>query len=311
MKTLSEIRELYHSVLLPELEVLEGQRKLALNNIIIVASIVFPLALLLAYFIKDFWPMLVGFFIVAGAVAFISKDYVRNFKTGIIEKIVHAVDEKLNYSQAAFIPRSLFSASEIFRHKIDRYRGDDHVQGMLGRTKVEFSEVHAEYETRDSKGRTQHHTIFRGLFFVADFNKHFKGTTIVLPDTAERLFGGLGAMFQSWNKTRGALVKLEDPEFEKLFVVYGEDQIEARYILSTSLMKRISDFRKKTNKNIFLSFKGSKIFIAIPYYRGLFEPRIFRTIIDFAPIEQYFEDLQLATGIVDDLNLNIRIWSKQ
>jgi hypothetical protein len=34
-------------------------------------------------------------------------------------------------------------------------------------------------------------------------------------------------------------------------------------------------------------------------------------LIDFAPIQEYFEDLQLAIGIADDLNLNTRIWSKQ
>jgi hypothetical protein len=31
----------------------------------------------------------------------------------------------------------------------------------------------------------------------------------------------------------------------------------------------------------------------------------------FAPIQEYFEDLQLALSIVHDLNLNTRIWNKQ
>ncbi len=40
------------------------------------------------------------------------------------------------------------------------------------------------------------------------------------------------------------------------------DQIQARYILSTSLMKRIVDFKKKTNRRIYLSFVGSMVFVA-------------------------------------------------
>ncbi|UCG49610.1 MAG: DUF3137 domain-containing protein, partial [Phycisphaerales bacterium] len=103
----------------------------------------------------------------------------------------------------------------------------------------------------------------------------------------------------------------EDPEFERNFAVYGSDQIEARYILSTSLMSRIVDFKKGSGRKIHLSFVGSRVFVAISYTRSLFEPRIFTTLLDFEPIRGYFEDLQLAVGIVDELNLNTRIWSKE
>ena len=165
--------------------------------------------------------------------------------------------------------------------------------------------------TRDGRGNRHYHTFFKGLFFIADFNKDFRSKTFVLPDTAERMLGGLGAMFQKMNASRPPLVKLEDPEFEKLFVVYGDDQVESRYILSTSLMRRIVDFKRKTKRQVYLSFIKSKVYVAVWYKRDLFEPRVFQTMLDFSPIQQYFEDLLLATSIVDDLNLNTRIWSKQ
>ena len=133
---------------------------------------------------------------------------------------------------------------------------------------------------------------------------------MVLPDTAEKLFGRIGQKLQSMNLVRDDLIKLDDPEFEKLFVVYGNDQVGARYVLSTSLMKRIVDFKNKTNRDIYLSFIGSMVFVAISYKRNLFEPRIFETLLDFEPVREYFEDLQMAVGIVDDLNLNTRIWTK-
>ena len=62
---------------------------------------------------------------------------------------------------------------------------------------------------------------------------------------------------------------------------------------------------------IFLSFSNTKVFVAIPFIRNLFEPRVFRTLLDFGQIQEYLEDLQLAVGVVEDLNLNTRIWSKQ
>lgn len=134
---------------------------------------------------------------------------------------------------------------------------------------------------------------------------------MVLPDYAEKFLGHLGTALQSWNIKRNQLVKLEDPEFEKYFVVYAEDQIEARYILSTSLMRRIVEFKKKTRKQICLSFVGSKVFVAIPYGRALFEPNIYKPVVEFEKIREYFEDINLALGIVEDLNLNTRIWNKE
>ncbi|MHC5091781.1 MAG: DUF3137 domain-containing protein [Planctomycetota bacterium] len=125
---------------------------------------------------------------------------------------------------------------------------------------------------------------------------HLCGQTLVLPDSAEKLFGGFGKMLQSWNMGRPDLIQLEDPQFEREFVVYGTDQIEARYILSTSLMRRILDFKQK---------------VAVPMKKNMFEPKYFSSLSDFSPILDYYNDLAFAAGIVDDLNLNTRIWTKE
>jgi hypothetical protein len=104
---------------------------------------------------------------------------------------------------------------------------------------------------------------------------------------------------------------MEDPEFEKLFVVYGEDQVEARYILSTSLMRRIVEFRTRTQKEMRLSFSASKLHVAIPFENELFEPKIMESLLNIAHVQEYYNDLKLAIDIVDDLNLNTRIWTQK
>jgi hypothetical protein len=92
--------------------------------------------------------------------------------------------------------------------------------------------------------------------------------------------------------------------------VDGSDRVEARYISSTNLMARLVRFRKRAKRNIYVSFVESKIYITAEYAEGLFEPRLFKTMLNFAPIQEYFEILQLMIGVVEDLNLNRRIWSK-
>ena len=163
---------------------------------------------------------------------------------------------------------------------------------------------------KDLSGTSSRSSLFNGLFFVAEFNKRFTSTTLVLPDLAEKFLGQLGTSLQSLNKKRGELVKLEDPEFERFFVVYGEDQIEARYVLSTSLMAKLVKFRKQAGRDVYISLVDNKIFIAVRYEEDLFEPKLFKSMLSFAPMRLYFESLQLMMAIVSDLNLNRKIWRR-
>jgi len=320
MKTLEEIKQFYDSELAGDLEILEKRRKGVLRKLAyvaialacITAGVIAVLTINIAAATPPFFfiPIILSVMIGAGLCVFISRDYRMEFKILIIDKIVHFVDENLKYNRTGFIHKSVFMASEIFKTKPNRYKGDDLVQGRIGATEIEFSEVEAKHKSGSGKNRSEH-VVFKGLFFIGDFHKHFTCRAVVLPDTAQKLFGRLGRKLQSMNFTRDDLIKLEDPEFEKHFVVYSNDQVEARYILSTSLMRRIVEFKEKSDRKIHLSFIGSKMFVAISYNKDLFEPRLFRTVLDFEPIREYFEDLQLAIGIVDDLNLNTRIWSKR
>lgn len=323
MKTLDDLRTFYERELAADLRALEARRAQILRNALIAGGIGAGLGLLVAAAALAqgapppiFLAALLAGLLVGGIALIIPRGgYVRDFKHRIIARLIDFLAPGLRYAPQGCISRDQFSSSGLFQHHIDRYHGEDLVAGRVGRTELAFSEIHAEYKTqsRDSKGRTSTHwhTIFKGLFFIADFNKHFGGRTYVLPDTAERLFGRFGRMFQSWTLGRGELIKLEDPEFENEFVVYGDDQIEARYILSTSLMERILDFKRKTGSTVYLAFVGSCVHVAVEMHRDLFEPRLLSPAADFAPVREYAEDLALAINIVDDLNLNTRIWSKQ
>ncbi len=319
MKTLEDFTNFYKTTLLADLNSLEQERRKIVTKLIYVTVAILCIlgACLLLMNVKIqaatpfvFIPIILC--IITGAVIcyFMTRGYVARFKSLVIQRIVHFIDENLNYDADECIDKTTFMLSKIFTTKPNRYKGDDLVWGKTGATEIKFSEIKAEHESGSGKNRRRY-TIFKGLFFIGDFNKHFTCETVVLPDTAEKLFGHFGQKLQSINLFRGQLIKLEDPEFESHFVVYGTDQIQARYILSTSLMERIVEFRNKTGRKIYLSFVGSKVFVAVSYTKSLFKPRIFRTLLDFEPVRGYFEDLQLAIGIVDDLNLNTRIWSKQ
>jgi hypothetical protein len=320
MKTISELTDFYYEHLYDDLQELDAQREQIKRKLIIINLVIalIAIAITIAVFQASdgnpgdglFVPGVLGF-VLAGVVhKFMTRDYTVDFKGRIIQPLIEAIDDNLSYSQNGYVSEYNFKRSKIFRHRIDRFSGNDLVQGKVDGIALKFSDIHAEYKTKDSKGRTTWHTLFNGLFIMAEFNKHFKGKTIVLPDKAEKMFGSLiGKWLQSKNLQRDTLVKMDDPEFEKHFVVYGTDQIESRYILTHSMMKRILDFKKRSGHNLFVSFVGSQIYMAIETGDN-FEPSVYRTLLSYKQAMGYIKTLKTAIGVIDDLKLNQHLWSK-
>jgi hypothetical protein len=310
------------STLAPTLEAFEAKRIKCLNRFYVTTAILSALMVLSWVWITAsapqdimllLWPLLIGLGATGMAFYIITQSYRSSFKTSIIKPVVESFLPDIGYYPKQRIDRDLYQRSQLFLKGVDRYRGEDYIIGIKGKTEFEFSELHTEYitVTRTKNGRsTSRHTIFKGIFFVADFHKDFNGRTFVLPDTIEGLLGKFGQTLQKANFSRPDLVKLEDPEFEKAFCVYADDQVEARYILSPSLMRRILNYKEKFGNKIYLSFIQSKLYIALSSNKNHFEPKVFSSVTNPGLIDEYLADLELFVGIVDDLNLNLRIWSK-
>ncbi len=322
MKKLSHLMDYYYNEIYPDISYLEEERievskKLRRYKLFLIG--LGALLLFASYSIGMFesefdTALMISVVAPIALYGFLYKVTISGYKSGfkdqVIQKIIHFIEPNLRYLKNSCISQGDFQWSGIFKRNIDRYGGNDLVSGKIGSTEIKFSDVHAEYKTK-SKSGTQWHTIFQGLFFVADFHKNFKANIVVLPDFAQKHFGQIGTFLQDINFTRGDLVKMDNPAFEKEFVVYGEDQIEARYLLTQAMMERILEFKKKSDKPLYISFKNSKIFVAIEYNRDLFEPNPFKSLNDFGMIKEYYEDLALVIGIVEDFKLNTRIWSKK
>lgn len=320
MKTTEELHTYYNQTMKQELEALEEERQSVKKKLIPyyiggVLGVLGGIALLLVYIQLYYIGILVIFAvvsIVAGILSKKIKDYTVNFKGKIISKIVDFADEDLTYYPTGYISREEYMGCGIFRNRPDRYRGEDLIQGKVGKTDIRLSELHTEDKRQSGKNQTHYVTLFKGIFFIADFHKNFNGVTFVLSDVAEKTFGSwLGNAFQSWNKGRGELVKLENPDFEKEFVVYSTDQIEARYILTLTMMERILNFKRRTGQKLEMSFINNKVHMAISFKDNLFNVNINQPITDFNLIKQYYEELMFTIGIVDELNLNTRIWDKE
>ena len=62
---------------------------------------------------------------------------------------------------------------------------------------------------------------------------------------------------------------------------------------------------------IYISFVNNRIYLGITYPRDILEPNIFQSLHKNTDVENYYYDLYFILNIVEDLDLNRRIWSKQ
>lgn len=319
MTNKSELTDFYYKSLYPILKQLDEERKHVLYRVVLIISMisfVFLVILWMAFNSMSFdFDLLIGAGFVYVAIVgfiykFLIKDYTDEFKDSIIRPLITAIEPNLSYASHMHVPQLLFNRSELFAHP-DKINGNDFVKGFIDSIPVQFSDIHAQKRHRNSKGHENYTTLFQGLFIVAEFHKNFSGKTLVLPDTAQKTFGNfLGSWLQSNNFSQDELVKMDNIEFEKEFVVYGSNQIEARYILSPSLMHKLVHLKKRSGHPVYFSFIGEHIHIAIHYDKDLFEPAVFKSLLEYKVAMEYVETLHMAIGIVEELKLNQKIWSK-
>lgn len=317
------------------LEDLERRRQQLLRRFALLAGIVAAVLLLAVSFVNlpGVWsgarlgwhqPLAIGLAVALAALLSWgpASEFRSEFKQQVVSRLLRSVSPELSYSQYGGMTCAEFNATGLFSQHANRFESEDYITGTIGSTALVACEVEASHKTTNSKGESKEDDIFTGLLFKLDFNKNFSGYTLVAPDNAQAFLGGFGQILQGLDFfQRGSLVKLEDPEFERLFCVYSTDQVEARYLLSPSFMQRLVALQKKADGDIRLCFHHNHLFLALeqsgfglpfPLGSGLsrFEPRWFRSLLDPAHVEELERDLSFVAAIVDELNLNTRIWSK-
>ena len=305
-ESLSDLRELRDST-----------RKKALTVTGVIIAIVMVVTVALVAAADAFLPFIpiLGIVLAVAIYAAMMHGVKLKYKKLVVPSLLKDIDPGLAYNPTGCIPKEEFRRSKIFSNAISVYAGEDLVFGTYKGIPVRFSELKVQ-EKHGSGKNTTYHTFFKGIFLIADFNKDFRYSHWVLPDTAEAAFGQVfGNFLQKINLPgRGHMTRLEDPAFEKKFVVYTENDVEARYILSPKLMHtmlNLSERFRKGASRIGFAFMNSNVYIAIPIESGrdLFEmPSKGDLGEDTARKTQ--EELREILSVFDTMELDLRLWSK-
>lgn len=237
--------------------------------------------------------------------------YCARFKFELYTQVTKRVAPEIDYQPHTSRSEEDLKATGLINSRIDRFSGQDYFSGKYGDTQMGFSEVHAERrETRSSgKGRTRTEwvTVFRGIFFSADFHKHFQGQVLIEPDVAESTFGWLGRKVQGLSSD---LVRLENPVFENAFKVRATDQVEARYLLTPTMQERLLELQGTWGRGTMVSLQAGWIHVLIPSPGDWFECNPEIAPDNVKQIQTFAHQLLRILQVIDTLDLNTRLWTK-
>jgi hypothetical protein len=158
------------------------------------------------------------------------------------------------------------------------------------RDKVTFELCQAVLSQGSGRSRR---TVFSGQVLRLGTPKRMSSTTVVL-----RHFNLLTSSFTC--PTGLARVGLEDPVFEKAFEAYGTDQVEAREILTPTVMQELVNLETAYGgEKLRCAFVDGDILIALESGLHFGFGSMFRSLVDRERAEAIAHDIQQVFSLID------------
>lgn len=306
MKSKEEFEAFYKNELMKTIQPLESYRLKNLNILkqrVFIFLLLIPLSFAGIYFDNGF----VVFVSILPSMIFLGLAYQTyhkmnsflrdRFKNRVLKKAIRFYFDDFEYIAYQKIAKSVLVESQLFPNDIDDVFGEDFMRFKIGKVNMMFC------ETEVFRNKIE---LFDGVFIASSFNKYFKSETYIFTRKTKNFLQRIKKQLSSDLHN----VNLDHVDFDRKFHTISGDQIEARYILTPSLIIHILDFSKKFKKNISLAFVKNRLYCVVPNFDDLFEMSFMKPI-DFEVVSESIEPVLLYTGIVEDLNLNLRIWSKK
>jgi len=234
------------------------------------------------------------------------RHYKKNYKKGVLPQIAGLFGD-FRYFEDGRIPISEIEPSLILP-KHDRYTSEDMFEGRYKETGIRFAEILLEeqYEVRvtgykgKTKYRTEYRPVFQGLAVLIDLRgRRFSSHTIIIRNKTR---------FFEWIKERKTGLRkagLVDPEFEKRYDAYTNDQVEARYLIDPVMIERIRALNDiYSTDGISLAYFDNKLLIMIPSRKNMFEPaNISIRAVNMENLRKLKQEIAQVLRLIDHLIL--------
>ena len=295
--------DLLENVRLKKLKIYETRKRLAIPAALVLGPacmFVDYLLLFTRHFSSDNDAAGLTFLVMGALYAWVTqpkRDYAKAYKNEILPRIA-ALFGNFTYAANGKIDMARMNPSQIVPHH-NRYSSEDYFTGEYKGVRMEFSEMELEIRSGSGKNRRTV-TVFKGLAILLDTNhKRFFGHTII--DENRTAIG-------QWFKQKTSKLEradMVDPEFEKVFDAWTNDQVEARYLIDPLMIERLTAlYAEYKGDKMAAAFYENKMLIMIASKHNHFEPpNIYVPAADPQGILNMKREVGEILSIIDKLSL--------
>ena len=175
-------------------------------------------------------------------------------------------------------------------------KSDDCFKGKYRDVNINITECEFTYNNKK--------TVFKGAVIKIDMNKNFEGTTVIRPKKEIEF-----KYIKDLKKAKLEKVELEDINFNKTYETYSTDQIESRYLLTTSFIERFLNIAMTfSSKVAFCAFHGKHVYIAPYCKKDLFSVgSLIKPVNDSEQFMRLFNELVSILALVDYFKLDKKL----
>ncbi|SEW35722.1 DUF3137 domain-containing protein [Chitinophaga arvensicola] len=239
-------------------------------------------------------------------------DYQHDFKNRIVKPLIRFIDPTFTYQPINHASYEEFTESGLFAKKGYGMTGNDQVYGKLGDMNFQCCDLTVTYTPTITVRGQAPDTVFRGSYFIGQFPRYFSTPVYILSRGSgmERLLSNAAAdndFIETWNL--GKKVLPDDAAFNKLFMVYAPDAIEAQQLLTPALMGKIISLQERTSAKLYLSFFNNRVYIGIGHGMDYFETTLNKSLQDKKMLQNFYLDFTTVLQLAEDLKGNLPIWT--
>lgn len=221
------------------------------------------------------------------------RQYARAYKKDILPDIARLFGD-FTFDVKGKIPMDAMKPSKIVPGHTS-YTSEDFFSGEYKGVSINFSEILLKQKSGKSTV-----TVFDGLaILLTQGTRTFHGHTMLIKDQ-----GSIGGWFKK-RSTGLERADLVDPEFEDLFDVFTNDQVEARYLIDPIIIEKLKALYNDYNGNqLMTAFYDDHVLIMIGSKDNHFEPADIRTPATSEDVLLAMKhEIEQILSIVDQLSL--------
>lgn len=201
----------------------------------------------------------------------------KEYKKKIIGKFLKQINETLDiypekgidaisYKHSGFKMGNKFEASDLIVGKLEN--------NLL----VQMSDIKVKDRRDNGDGTSTELMLFKGLFLKVNFKRKIDKPIKLLKNEKKVLKKNL---------------KIDNSEFEKIYDIYAENDLQAFQLYTVDVMDKLLEFKEKTKLYPEIIIKDDNLYIRIAAEQ-LFEPAVAEFDLEKERLEFYYDIIKLA-----------------